>query len=247
MEQTAFAGTVMALSPALHRHDIDTLTIKLTSWHCRDSTFEGNYYLRKISDSTLLFFVSYSEALWKPVHLENGDQMIKEPYGFDFAVFGRNHRFKKTLSLLFCDYENPDTVVRRGNFVCGLYGDNGDTLFAGHEENGKRTGIWNYYQAHASNYKLFSGFYSDNKRNGPFTKYYQNTNQLMYVENYKDNLPDGQFTWWFSNGKMESKKTFSAGRPIGTWIYYDKKGNVIKILTFSNPDPFVPHNKPESS
>lgn len=57
-------------------------------------------------------------------------------------------------------------------------------------------------------------------------------NQLTYEESYKDNLPHGQFKWWYSNGQIESIKYFDNGKPVGTWEFYDSKGALIKKLDY---------------
>lgn len=235
MEQVGFEGEVTHLSPGLHRKDIDTVTIKLISWTSSDSSFAGENYLQKLNDSTLFLFISYSESLWKPNQIDIGDKVIKEQFSFDFSIYNRQQQFKKSLSLLFCSYENHDTVINNGNFVFGTYGtyfNKPDTLFSGTLNNGKREGQWRYYQAHENSYKIFEGQYFDNKRNGLFRKYYQRADQLTYEENYKDNLPNGQFTWWFSNGQVESKKYFDNGKPIGQWEFYDDKGKLIKKVNY---------------
>jgi hypothetical protein len=234
MEQTGFEGIVTHLSPGLHRHDIDTVTVKLQTWNSSDSSFKGENYLHKLNDSTLLLFISYSESLWRPNQIDIGDGIKKEQFGFDFSIYGNKKQFKKDLSLLFCFYENPDTIIQKDGFIYGLYGNNKlDTLFSGAIENKKRNGNWSYYQAHTSNYKIFEGEYKDNKRNGKFKKYYEQTDQLIYEENYKDNMPNGQFTWWFNNGQVESKKYFDNGNPIGTWEYFNDKGELIKKVNYS--------------
>jgi len=231
MELTGFSGIVTNLSPGLHRHSIDTVTIKLHSWTTSDTSFKGNYYLQKTSDSTLLLFISYSESIWPPKQIDIGDKITKEEFGFDFSIYNSNEQLKKRLSLLFCSYENPDTIIQKGNFVFGLFGEK-DTLFSGFVDNDKRSGTWQYYQAHTNNYKILEGQYLNNKRDGIFIKYYEQTNQLTYKESYKDNLPNGEFDWWFSNGQLESKRYYVQGKPIGEWTFYNDKGKLIKTENY---------------
>jgi hypothetical protein len=159
MEQTGFEGVVTHLSPGLHRHDVDTITINLNSWTSSDSSFQGENYLQKINDSTLLLFISYSESIWGPKQIVIGDDIRKEQFSFDFSIYNQQQQFKKKLSLLFCAYENPDTVIQNGNFVFGTYGTyfyKEDTLFSGTLSNEKREGSWRYYQAHEYPYKIMN-------------------------------------------------------------------------------------------
>lgn len=176
MEQIGFAGTVTKLSPGLHRHDIDTITVKLHSWTSSDISFKGKHYLQRTNDSTLLLFISYSESIWPPRKIEIGDKITKDEFGFDFSVFNSHEQLKKKLSLLFCFYENPDTIIQKGNFLFGLYGKKTDTLFSGIIDDGKRNGIWRYYQAHTNKYKILEGSYVNDKRDGIFRKYYELSN-----------------------------------------------------------------------
>jgi hypothetical protein len=231
MEQAGFDGVVMNLSPGLHRHDVDTLTIRLDSWASADDSFAGNTHLLKLNDSTLLLFIAYSESLYKPNQIEVGDIINKPQFSFDFSIYNQQKQFRKKLSLLFCSYENPDTIITIGNFVFGTYGTyfyKKDTLFCGTMSGGKRQGSWKYFKAHENGYKIIEGQYSDDKRNGLFRKFYERTNQLMYEENYRDNLPDGQFTWWYSNGQVQSRKYFKNGKAVGVWEFFDNSRKLIK-------------------
>jgi hypothetical protein len=229
MEETGFEGVVTHLSRGLHRHDVDTVTVQLQAWNSPDASFKGRHYLHKVNDNTLHLFISYSESIWGPNRIERGDRIKKEPFSFDFSIYNRQQQLKKNLSLLFCSYENPDSIIRKDSFIFGMYGsyfNEWDTLFSGTLTNGKRNGSWRYYQAYENPYKILEGQYHEDKRNGKFVKYYQRMKQLIYEENYVDNLPDGPFTWWYTNGQVESKRFFDHGRPCGVWEFYDNKGKL---------------------
>jgi hypothetical protein len=231
MEDIGFGGIVQSKSPGLHRHDVDILTIKIKNWVSTDTNFLSDRYIKRISDSILLLFVSYSEAIYPPNAIQVGDSIAKDKFSFDFTVYNKEKQPRKTLSMLFCAYENPDTIIHKGNFVFGTYEtyfQKQDTLFAGNLTDGKRQGEWRYFQAHAKDYKILQGTYRDNKREGVFKRYYQNTNQLMYEETYQANLPNGPFTWWYSNGQIESKRFYNQGKPKGIWELYDDTGKLIK-------------------
>jgi antitoxin component YwqK of YwqJK toxin-antitoxin module len=103
-----------------------------------------------------------------------------------------------------------------------------DTLFRGYILNGKRQGVWKYYEAHSNADKIFEGIYKGDLRNGVFRKYYPSSDLLVYEESYKDNLPDGSFTWWYRNRQVESKRYFKNGVPTGEWFFYDENGRLIK-------------------
>ena len=229
MEQCGFAGVVTDLSPGIHRGSTDTVTVKLASWQSSYPAFTGEDYLRKINDKQVLLFISYYASIFPPNEIEVGDSISKERFSFDFSIYNKQAKFKKKLSLLFCDYENPDTIITKKNLVFGTYEtyfNAWDTLFAGNIRDGRREGSWRYYQAHTSRAKILEGQYAADRRNGLFYKYYDQSSQLAYEENYKDNLPDGRFVWWFSNGQPESQRFYVAGKPSGIWKQYDDKGNL---------------------
>lgn len=231
MEEAAFAGIVTHKSSPHHRGDIDTLTLQLTHWACSDAHFTGSRYLKKVADSTLFLFIPYSQAIHPPNPIEEGDSIVKNPFTFDFTVYTPNKQQRKTLSLLLCAYEIPDSIIHKGNYMYGTYETSfykEDTLFAGALIDGKRQGEWRYYQPHLKGYKLLEGAYKDDKREGVFKKYYESGNQLMYIETYQNNLPHGAFTWWYPDGQVESKRFFTQGKPTGTWEFYDGDGKLIR-------------------
>jgi antitoxin component YwqK of YwqJK toxin-antitoxin module len=228
IEELSFSGKVISLSPGLHRHDVDTVTVKLASWNSFDSLFTGTNYLNKNTDSTVLLFIIYSESIWDK-KIVIGDYIKKSKYSYDFSIYNSNQDFKKKLSLFNCFYGTPDTIVQNGNFTYALHGKT-DTLYEGFLIDSMRNGSWKYFEPYYSqHYKTFEGQYLNDKRNGTFRKFYELSNQLIYLENYAGNLPNGEFIWWYANGHVESKKYFQMGKPTGRWEFYDKKGKLIKV------------------
>jgi hypothetical protein len=224
-EQAGFTGSVMEQRSKSERPSIDTVILKLNSSTSPDISYTLNYFLQRRDNNTLRLLFDISAVR----EIDIGDKISKEPFSLDFSVYDARGRFKKKWWMLYFSAESPDTVVQKGNLIFGLYGGNADTLFSGTvDSSGKRNGNWRYYTSYPANYKMFEGQYRNDKRNGLFRKYYELTNQLTYEENYTDNLPDGSFTWWYSNGQLESKKYFAKGTPVGVWKFYDKKGKLIR-------------------
>ena len=85
-------------------------------------------------------------------------------------------------------------------FLCARY-DNGELESLQQYENGVGNGIWINYDPDGR--KECQGTYKDNRVEGPVTFYYE----------------DGSIK---SEGQYRSFK-----RPIGLWIFYDRKGNVV--------------------
>jgi len=228
IEELSFEGKVINLLPARHRGSIDTVVVKLNSWNSFDSLFTGNHALIRISDSIILIFIEYLEFTRGPNRIVIGDNISKGKFSFDFSVNSSTARFKKNLSLLYCEYGSPDTIIQTGNFIFALK-DKSDTLYRGILQDNKRNGKWKYLEIYyASHNVIFEGNYLQNKRNGKFHKHYERTNQLTYEEEYEGNLPNGKFIWWYSNGQIESIKYFLMGHPTGVWKFYDKHGVLIK-------------------
>lgn len=51
---------------------------------------------------------------------------------------------------------------------------------------------------------------------------------------YKDNRVEGPITFYYEDGNVKSKGQYLHWKqPIGKWIYYDKKGNVVSTMTYT--------------
>lgn len=57
---------------------------------------------------------------------------------------------------------------------------------------------------------------------------------LRSVQNYTNGLDDGNWTFYFSNGKAQTKGQFVNGKRIGKWSYFFENGNKKQISTYSN-------------
>ncbi len=51
---------------------------------------------------------------------------------------------------------------------------------------------------------------------------------------YKDNRVEGPVRFFYENGNVKSEGQYLHWkRPIGTWKYYDKKGNLVHTMTYT--------------
>jgi antitoxin component YwqK of YwqJK toxin-antitoxin module len=47
-------------------------------------------------------------------------------------------------------------------------------------------------------------------------------------QSYKNCRPDGSWTSWYENGKVESEKFFTDGKETGIWKFWSKEGLLVK-------------------
>ena len=67
----------------------------------------------------------------------------------------------------------------------------------------------------------------NNNKNGKHRIVCKNTGQIILEKHYLNNLLDGQYVYYWDNGQVRFKGTFSQNKRIGTWINYDKHGQVL--------------------
>lgn len=69
------------------------------------------------------------------------------------------------------------------------------------------------------------------------TDYYKEGNQLQMIGFYTSINPDirtGYFEWYFSNGKLKHKGTYSNDKEIGEHLWYSDKGNFEAVENYLN-------------
>ncbi len=97
--------------------------------------------------------------------------------------------------------------------------------------NGKKNGIFKISLVKGS--VAMVGLIKDNLNEGEWSYYYPN-GHLESRGNFKNNLSEGKWTWYFDSGKIREIGYFQAGIKQGDWIIYDEKGNVIRKLFFKD-------------
>jgi antitoxin component YwqK of YwqJK toxin-antitoxin module len=131
-----------------------------------------------------------------------------------------------------------DSNLKEGNWI--YWYDKGTLKCQGNYHKDKKEGHWLYLQPTGT--KVQEGDYQDDKPSGKWDYYYE-TGVLMQEQMLKDGKPSGKCTSNFPDGKIQSVTNFSIQRdkngeirsvPDGTWIYYDKNGNVTKKVNYKN-------------
>ena len=66
-----------------------------------------------------------------------------------------------------------------------------------------------------------------NNKNGRYRIVCKNSGNIILEKNYSNNLLDGQYTYYWDNGKVRFSGMFLNNKRIGLWINYDKNGAMI--------------------
>lgn len=117
---------------------------------------------------------------------------------------------------------NGDTLKYEGNFVDDIpvgqfryfYPDKSVKSIVQYSEKGLMAKTVNYYP---SGKKRAEGEYWDKKKHGLW-KYFNETEQLLMVEDYHYGVPEGEWITYFTDGKPVSIKHYSNGQLNGTFV-----------------------------
>jgi len=78
------------------------------------------------------------------------------------------------------------------------------------------------------------GSFKNNVQDGNWTYYYDD-GKKMYEQTFVKGKQEGKVTSWYAIGTLESVKNFKNGKPDGKWIFYAKRaGKVINTIHFKN-------------
>jgi antitoxin component YwqK of YwqJK toxin-antitoxin module len=77
------------------------------------------------------------------------------------------------------------------------------------------------------------GVLKDNINEGEWSYYYPN-GQVESVGNFENNLSNGKWTWYFESGKIREIGNYKAGKKDGNWSIFDEKGNIKRKIFFKD-------------
>lgn len=90
----------------------------------------------------------------------------------------------------------------------------------------QKQGLWVYYSDDSIKNKSEEGFYIDNRKNGLWTKYFEDGNQVKIKCIYKNNRPFGPSWKYYRNGKLKMYQG-SFGKIINdSVVEYDSLGTL---------------------
>ena len=94
---------------------------------------------------------------------------------------------------------------------------------------GKKWGTWQFYSR--GGVLILEMNYKDNKLNGEFVRYNGVTGKMLEKGAYLDDLKNGSFTQWYTNGTKRVEGVYRKGLKTGVWSYYFKNSPGIIRLT----------------
>ena len=81
-------------------------------------------------------------------------------------------------------------------------------------------------------YKL-SGSNVAGMRDGPWV-YRLNNDTLYMIANYRLGKRQGDWTTYFPNGEVQTRRQFDADKPSGHWEYFDEQGRLLGTIDWKN-------------
>ena len=94
---------------------------------------------------------------------------------------------------------------------------------------GKKWGTWQYYSRNGV--LILEINYKDNQRNGEFVRYNGITGKMLEKGAYLNDLKNGSFTKWYSNGAKRVEGSYRKGLKTGVWSYFFKNSPGMVRLT----------------
>ena len=96
---------------------------------------------------------------------------------------------------------------------------------------GKKWGTWQFFSRNGI--LILEINYKDNKRNGEFIRYNGITGKMLEKGAYINDLKNGTFTKWFTNGTKRVDGSYRKGMKNGIWSYFYKNTPGVIRLTGS--------------
>jgi antitoxin component YwqK of YwqJK toxin-antitoxin module len=69
-------------------------------------------------------------------------------------------------------------------------------------------------------------YYIGGIKNGTSKKFFEN-GQMMSVTNFRDDQPEGMFTFFYESGLVQLEGNYKNGFKFGKWVSYDEQGNLL--------------------
>jgi antitoxin component YwqK of YwqJK toxin-antitoxin module len=88
----------------------------------------------------------------------------------------------------------------------------------------KKEGIWKYYSQNTENYLICEEYYRNDLRNGTSQKYYKD-GKIAEKLSYTDDIRHGEWTQYYVTGKLCIKGNYVSGKLSGSFEVYYANGN----------------------
>tara|TARA_Y100001934_G_C12157709_1_gene680439 strand:- start:436 stop:981 length:546 start_codon:yes stop_codon:yes gene_type:complete len=97
------------------------------------------------------------------------------------------------------------------------------------DDQGKKWGTWQSYSRNGV--LIMEMNYKNNQLNGEFVRYNGSTGKMLEKGAYLNDLKNGSFTKWYSNGVKRVEGAYRKGLKNGIWSYYFKNSPGVIRLT----------------
>jgi antitoxin component YwqK of YwqJK toxin-antitoxin module len=95
-----------------------------------------------------------------------------------------------------------------------------------YKDNGSNRTLFKETLYYSNHQKYMEGEYKNGKRNGKWTSWFQNGNE-MSIHNFVNDVDDGNMTVFYENGKKRYQGKYTKGKKIGVWKFWDEKGTLL--------------------
>jgi antitoxin component YwqK of YwqJK toxin-antitoxin module len=189
-----------------------------------------NFY-KSLGQDSVLFYYDYNWNLVEPACAVYYRLTKMTPDAFFTGEF-KDYKLQDSTLLFAGSYSD-----KKKNGLFKQFYENGLVQFSGNFQNGQRKGAWELFRPDGSlqaslnftesGYLIESAWDENGKQtvsngNGPFE---QEVNKYLIKGQLKNGLPDGKWTFGYSNGTVLSKEEFSAGKFLKGSFPNAKTGN----------------------
>ncbi len=203
--------------------DIGRLQGVWTEFHSNETIKSVGLYVDGIKTGEWIYYYPNGKVeqkgkydkLGNPVGLwnwffESGNKLLEENY-----VNGKREGFLTEWGESKIDSLGKYSIkeVTKGEYVDGL-----------------KEGSWVY---EIQDYRE-EGAYLNDQKNGHWKSYFTDNNQLRFVGNYVEGLPDGKHIYYFHDGNIEEQGNYIVGNKEGNWEYFNPDGTILLTVTFKS-------------
>jgi len=108
------------------------------------------------------------------------------------------------------------------------YSDSGAVIAQGEYIDGFKEGKW-FFEL---NDHRAEGTYFEGLRNGEWRHYFLNSDQLRFKGTFENGLATGTHVYYYPNGQVKRRGSYSAGEKDGLWEYFTEGGNRIITIDY---------------
>ncbi len=116
---------------------------------------------------------------------------------------------------LYAEYDSASNVILQGEYF-----------------DDARVGEWVYQVGDITE----KGAYELDEKTGEWKHFYNETNRLRFIGEFKDGDAEGTHKWFFPDGKVELIGTYRVGKKNKDWKRYNPDGSLYMTFTYRNDE-----------